>query len=147
MPKKKKRRSYGGRRPHNQGTSRVGTRHLSVNGVATRKRHNQSPTVGEGLSYKDTFFFQVTACGILTLGILVLVMLSPNSYAIRHQIVHTIHTADVWSLALLIAPDTDRASEEVSVTEDFRIDEQLLEDVAFRRNEAATEPEAGVARD
>ena len=139
--KPKKRRSHvpitkRPSRPRNKRTNTHKRYHASQ-----RRAHTNRHMDNEPLTYKDTFFFQVTACGIITLGILVLVMFSPNSYAIRNQIVHTIHTADVWSFAVLTPPEQVMQNSEPiqpeHVVEDFRIDERLLDDVAFRRNEAS----------
>lgn len=142
MPKhkKKKHRRYT---PSIKRPSRPRTHsphHPNHRRVTGNKRYTNSSRYSdnEPLTYKDTFFFQVTACGIITLGILVLVMFSPNSYAIRNQIVHTIHTADVWSFAVLTPPETvmqnNSTAQPEHIAEDFRIDERLLDDVAFRRN-------------
>ena len=102
-----------------------------------RRAHQTEPP----MTYKDTFFFQVTACGILTLGILVLAMFSPNSYNIRSQIVRTIHTTDFWSVTDFATSGyaTPSTGYPDHIAEDFRIDERLLDSVAFRRNEVVSE--------
>ena len=90
---------------------------------------------------KETFFVQITACGILTLGILVFVMLSPTSTNLRSGITYTLADNNFFgphipllNTATLQNPQPQEAPLQGHQPQDFSIDESLLDDVNWRRD-------------
>ena len=112
---------------------------------STYKRRQASPTrtsysrstrptqAPDRAGLKDLVFFQATACGILVLGLLVLVMISTNAPTLRDTIASAIGSNELTLPAFeqtLVQPDTEPAM----TPTDFDIDEALLDDVIWRQN-------------
>lgn len=85
---------------------------------------------------KETFFVQLTACGILILGLLVFMITSPTASEVRSYINEVITSRDflqpsiielVQNIAFIQQP------QEVHTPQDFSIDEEVLEDLQWRR--------------
>ena len=112
-----------------------------------RKSYKHKNQPDDAITSKDTFFFQVTACGIITLGIFLLVLLSPNSESIRYTIGNILHNQDFFYVGGLFSNNTEASNEiyqfhqenlehQEHIVEDFRIDESLLDDIAFRKQDS-----------
>ncbi|MCL1936126.1 MAG: hypothetical protein FWF57_07135 [Defluviitaleaceae bacterium] len=94
------------------------------------KRYKSKQKNSSENNLKETFFLQTTACGIIILGILVVTMVSP-AYNVRSTIASIIQNDDFFYIEFL-----QNTFWEVENTyheaEDFRIDEELLEEINWR---------------
>lgn len=98
----------------------------------------------------DRFFIQFTACSIIMLGMLIMILLSPASYMIRVALSDVLSEGEFFGPSITsimnnisaegTVEETTQPSElqndedvqDNSVPEDFRIDEQILEEMEWR---------------
>lgn len=89
------------------------------------KRYNKKYRSTGSSNLSELIFIQLTACGIVMLGLLVLFILSPASLEIRAGIEGVLNNTDFFVADINL-------NAQHHIPEDFSIDESLLDEVEWR---------------